>query len=98
MDASFNFSVEHRQNISGVDGNDGIEVGFNYVKKLALACGIPNTGIKFLDKKLNFAKNKNCYDNDGNLKNNLYNIDTSNASKHGLVYDMKTDMFVPIKK
>tara|TARA_B100000073_G_C23490407_1_gene475388 strand:- start:161 stop:595 length:435 start_codon:yes stop_codon:yes gene_type:complete len=97
MDASFNFSIEHRQDISGVEGNDGIEVGFNYVKKLALSCGIPDTGIKFLDKKLSFAKNPNCLDGNGQIKKNLYNTDVDNATKHGLVYDMKTDMFIPIK-
>ena len=31
------------------------------------------------------------------IKKNLYNIDVDNATKHGLVYDMKTDMFIPIK-
>ena len=98
MDASFNFSVEHRQDIAGVNGNDGIAVGFNYVKKLALSCGIPDTGIKFLDKKLSFAKNPKCFDEDGKIKKNLFNNNNDdNAYKHGLVYDMKTDMFVPIK-
>ena len=97
MDASFNFSIEHRQDIAGVDGNDGIAVGFNYVKKLALSCGIPDTGLKFLDKKLSFAKNKNCLDNNGKMKKNLYNINVDQVTKHGLVYDMKSDMFIPLK-
>ena len=99
MDASFNLSVEHRQNISGVDGNDGIQVGFNFIKKLALVCGIPDTGLKFIDEKLQFAKNPKCFDENGKIKKNLFSKKTNNnVEQHGLVYDMKTDMFVPIKE
>ena len=98
MDASINFSVEHRQDISGVKGNDGIQVGFNLVKKLALVCGIPDTGLKFLDDKLNFAKNPKCLDENGKIKKNIFSKKTKNISQqHGLVYDIKTDMFVPVK-
>ena len=84
-------------------GNDGVEVGMNYVKKLNLSCGIPNTGIKLLDKKLGWAKNPKCYNDDGTAKDmkKLYatqNGTINNLEKHGLVYDMKTDMFVPIKE
>ena len=63
----------------------------NYVKKFFGAC-------KFLWKK-----NPKCYDEKGNLKpeivammNGTNNID--NNTRHGLVYDMKTDKFVPIEK
>ena len=95
MDASFNFTTEYRQDIAGVDGKDGIDVGISYIKKLTLACGIPDTGIKFLDDKLNFAKNTKCYNDDGKIKANLYNTNTnSDLDKHGLVYDMKTDKFI----
>ena len=95
MDATFNFTTEYRQDIAGVDGKNGIDVGISYIKKLTLACGIPDTGIKFLDDKLNFAKNPKCYDNDGKIKANLYDTNTnSDLDKHGLVYDIKTDKFV----
>ena len=90
-DASFNFTAEYRQNISGIANNDGVQVGMNYVKKFFGAC-------KFLWKK-----NPKCYDEKGNLKpeivammNGTNNID--NNTRHGLVYDMKTDKFVPIEK
>ena len=49
MDASFNFSAEYRQDISGQNGHDGVALGFNYVKKL-------NTNCKFL-----WMKNPKCY-------------------------------------
>ena len=101
LDASFNFSAEYRQDISGKEGKDGINVGMNYVKKLSLSCGIPDTGIKFLDKKLGWAKNPKCYDKDGKQKDmkKLYSSNTSNnAEKHGLVYDLETDKFIPIEK
>ena len=97
MDATFNFSVEHRKDISGVKGNDGIKVGLNFIKKLALVCGIPDTGLTFIDKKLQFAKNPKCFDKNGKIKKNLFSKKTTdNVEQHGLVYDMKTDMFVPI--
>jgi hypothetical protein len=103
LDASFNFSAEYRQDVSGQEGKDGIQVGMNYVKKLTLACGIPDTGIKFLDKKLGWAKNPKCYNDDGTQKDmkKLYatqNGTINNAEKHGLVYDLEKDMFVPIEK
>jgi hypothetical protein len=92
-DASFNFTAEYRQDIAGVNGNDGIELGMNYVKKFWGAC-------KFL-----WMKNPKCYTKDAKGKEVLtaemqklmfgHNNDNS-ATKHGLVYDMKTDMFVPI--
>ena len=102
LDASFNFSAEYRQDVAGKDGNDGINVGINYMKKLSLACGIPDTGLNFLDskiKKLKFLKNPKCYKDDGTLKANLYNNNTNDhVEKHGLVYDLETDMFVPVKE
>ena len=102
LDASFNFSAEYRQDISGKDGDDGINVGINYMKKLSLACGIPDTGLKFLDskiKKLKFLKNEKCYNDNGKLKVNLYNNNTNDqVVQHGLVYDLETDKFVPVKE
>jgi len=103
LDSSFNFSAEYRQDVAGQEGKDGIQVGMNYVKKLTLACGIPDTGIKFLDKKLGWAKNPKCYNDDGTPKDmkKLYatqNGTINNAEKHGLVYDLEKDMFVPIEK
>ena len=86
LDASFNFTAEYRMDKSGVANNDGVEVGMNFVKKFAGNC-------KFL-----WMKNPKCFDNDGNMKAGLFNKSTDNATKHGLVYDLKTDKFVPIKK
>jgi len=93
MDASFNFTAEYRQDVAGVEGHDGVNLAFNYVKKL-------NTNCKFL-----WMKNPKCYEKDENgkevLKANLYGDSRNNNSialQHGLVYDMKTDMFVPINK
>ena len=98
MDASFNLSIEHRQDISGVKDNDGVQVGFHYIKKLALVCGIPDTGLAFVDEKLKFAKNPKCLDKNGKIKKNVFsNKPNDNLEQHGLVYDIKTDMFVPIK-
>jgi len=101
LDASFNFSAEYRQDVAGQEGEDGIQVGINYMKKLTLACGIPNTGIKLLDKKLGWAKNPKCVNEDGTMKDMklLYNSEGSNASNPealGLKYDLETDKFVPI--
>ena len=70
LDASFNFTAEYRQDIAGQDGEDGIQLGVNYIKKLILSCGIPDTGIKLLDKKLGWAKNTKCYNNNGIRKAN----------------------------
>ena len=101
LDATFNFSAEYRQDVSGQDGKDGVQVGINYMKKLSLACGIPDTGFKVLDKKirkLKFLKNPKCYEDNGTLKANLYNNNTDQLEKHGLVYDLETDMFVKVKK
>ena len=91
LDASFNFSAEYRQDVSGQDGKDGVNLAFNYVKKFNGACG-------FL-----FWKNPKCYNEDGTKKDMkaLYAAqgkEVDNATKHGLVYDLETDMFVPIKK
>ena len=92
-DASFNFTAEYRQDIAGVEGNDGMQMGMNYVKKFWGSC-------KFL-----WMKNPKCYEKDANGKEVLtaemqklmYGSNkVDNATKHGLVYDMKTDMFVQI--
>jgi len=86
LDASFNFTAEYRMDKSGVANNDGVEVGMNFVKKFAGSC-------KFL-----WMKNPKCFDADGKMKTNLFNSNTDNATKHGLVYDLETDKFVQIKK
>ena len=91
FNASFNLTAEHRQDISGQDGNDGINLAMNYVKKFNGACG-------FL-----LWKNPKCYNTDGSKKdtNTLYashESEVDQLTKHGLVYDLETDMFVPIKK
>ena len=86
LDASFNFTAEYRMDKSGVANNDGVELAMNYVKKFAGNC-------KFL-----WMKNPKCFDKDGNMKSNLFGTSIDNATKHGLVYDLKTDKFVPIKK
>ena len=93
LDASYSFTAEYRQDVSGVAGNDGVELGMNYVKKFWGAC-------KFL-----WMKNPKCYTKDANgkevLTDNIQKLmyghsSQDNATKHGLVYDMKKDMFVPI--
>jgi hypothetical protein len=90
MGASFNFKAEYRQDIAGQNGHDGVNLAFNFVKKL-------NTNCKFL-----WMKNPKCYEKNENgeevLKANLYSTHTDNATKHGLVYDLKTDKFVPMEK
>ena len=46
-------------------------------------------------------KNPKCYNADGSKKDMkaMYaNKANDNATKHGLVYDLETDKFVPIKK
>ena len=62
------------------------EVGMNFVKKFAGNC-------KFL-----WMKNPKCFNEDGNMKANLFGKNTDNATKHGLVYDLETDKFIPINK
>ena len=85
LDASFNFTAEYRVDKSGVADNDGIEIGMNFIKKFAGNC-------KFL-----WMKNPKCFDDDGKIKSNLFGTSIENATKHGLVYDLQTDKFVPIK-
>jgi len=85
MDASFNFSAEYRQDISGQNGHDGVALGFNYVKKL-------NTNCKFL-----WMKNPKCYHKDGSKKSyaQLYNYDkttdVSTALALGLIDNASVD-------
>jgi len=86
LDASFNFTAEYRIDKSGVANNDGVEVGMNYVKKFWGSC-------QFL-----WMKNPKCFDKDGNRKPESFGKATDNATKHGLVYDLEKDMFVPIKE
>ena len=86
LDSSFNFTAEYRMDKSGVANNDGVEVGMNFVKKFAGNC-------KFL-----WMKNPKCFDKDGNMKADLFGKTVDNTTKHGLVYDLETDKFVPIKK
>ena len=90
LDASFNFTAEYRTDKSGVANNDGVELGMNFVKRFAGSC-------KFL-----WMKNPRCFEKDANgkdvLKDNLFGKTVDNATKHGLVYDLETDKFVPIKK
>ena len=86
FDAGFSFTTEYRQDIAGQDGKDGVNFNVNFAKKLKTAC-------KFL-----WMKNPKCFDEDGNMKSNLFGTSIDNATKHGLVYDLETDMFVPIKK
>jgi hypothetical protein len=86
LDASFNFTAEYRMDKSGVANNDGIELGMNFVKKFAGSC-------KFL-----WMKNPKCFDESGNIKADLFGKSVDNATKHGLVYDLETDKFIPINK
>tara|TARA_X000000950_G_C13590107_1_gene526975 strand:- start:253 stop:663 length:411 start_codon:yes stop_codon:yes gene_type:complete len=90
LDASFNFTAEYRMDKSGVANNDGVELGMNFVKKFAGNC-------KFL-----WMKNPKCFTKDANgkevMRTDLFSSTTDNATKHGLVYDLETDKFVPINK
>ena len=86
LDASFNFTAEYRMDKSGVANNNGVELGLNFVKKFAGSC-------KFL-----WMKNPKCFDKDGKMKADLFGKNTDNATAHGLVYDLETDKFIPIKK
>ena len=86
FDTGFNFTAEYRMDKSGVANNDGVEMAVQMVKKFAGNC-------KFL-----WMKNPKCFDKDGNMKADLFGKNTDNVTKHGLVYDLETDKFVPIKK
>jgi subtilisin family serine protease len=86
FDTGLNFTAEYRTDKSGVANNDGVEMAVKMVKKFAGSC-------KFL-----WMKNPKCFDKDGQMKSNLFGTSIDNATKHGLVYDMKTDKFIPIKK
>ena len=84
LDASFNFTAEYRQDVAGQNGQDGINLAMNYVKKFNGACGF------FI------WKNPKCYNVDGSKKDMYTNNGVDIATKHGLVYDLKTDKFIPI--
>ena len=86
FDTGLNFTAEYRTDKSGVANNDGVEMAVKMVKKFAGSC-------KFL-----WMKNPKCFDKDGNMKADLFGTSIDNATKHGLVYDLETDKFVPIKK
>jgi hypothetical protein len=92
-DAAYNFTAEYRQDVAGQSGKDGINLAMNYTKKFWGSC-------KFL-----WMKNPKCYekDEDGKMvltaasKAMMFGQTTNDSvTKHGLRYDMKTDMFVPI--
>ena len=86
FDTGLNFTAEYRTDKSGVANNDGVEMAVKMVKKFAGSC-------KFL-----WMKNPKCFDEDGNMKSNLFGTSIDNATKHGLVYDLETDKFVPINQ
>ena len=92
-DAAYNFTAEYRQDVAGQSGRDGINLAMNYTKKFWGSC-------KFL-----WMKNPKCYTKDENGKEVLTaemnklmfgNNASDSATKLGLRYDLKTDMFVPI--
>ena len=92
-DASYNFTAEYRQDVAGQSGKDGINLAMNYTKKFWGSC-------KFL-----WMKNPKCYTKDEDGKQMLTaeskalmfgQTNNDSVTKHGLRYDMKTDMFVPI--
>ena len=90
LDASINFTAEYRQDVAGQSGKDGINLAMNYVKKF-------NGGCKFL-----WMKNPKCFEKDTTgkeiMKSNLFGGNREdNATSHGLVYDLKTDKFIPIE-
>ncbi|WP_435163754.1 S8 family peptidase [Candidatus Pelagibacter bacterium nBUS_25] len=88
LDATFNFTAEYRQDVAGQNGKDGVNLAMNYVKKFNGACGF------FI------WKNPKCYNADGSKKDMeaIYvNNDLDNTTKHGFVYDLKTDKFIPIE-
>ena len=60
-DFSLKLSTEYRQDIAGVNGEDGVAFGIHFIKKLNWNC-------QFLH-----LKNPKCFDTSGNLKANLYN-------------------------
>lgn len=77
MDSGFNFKAEYRHNIAGVDGNNGVNVGFNYIKKL-------NTNCKFL-----WMKNPRCFEKDANGKmvmKDMYNNKTNDTPVTATAY------------
>ena len=73
-DANFKFLAEYRKDITGIEGKNGIALGFNYIKKL-------NTNCKFL-----WMKNPKCYNEDGSKKTyaQLYNGNKSTDIKTAL--------------
>ena len=90
LDAGINFTAEYRMDKSGVANNDGVEVGLSFVKKFVGSC-------KFL-----WMKNPKCFDSNGKMKPEILSLmnggNAATFDSHGLVYDIKTDKFVPIDK
>ena len=91
LDAGINFTAEYRQDVAGQLGKDGFNLAFNYLKRFNGSC------------KFFWMKNPKCFEKDVSgkdvMKADLFSDKTNNNStKYGLVYDLETDKFVPIKK
>ena len=90
LDAGINFTAEYRMDKSGVANNHGVEMAVKMVKKFVGSC-------KFL-----WMKNPKCFDSNGKMKPQIMSLmngeNAATFDSHGLVYDIKTDKFVPINK
>ena len=90
LDAGINFTAEYRMDKSGVANNHGVEMAVKMVKKFVGSC-------KFL-----WMKNPKCFDSNGKMKPEIMSLmngeNAATFNSHGLVYDIKTDKFVPIDK
>ena len=90
LDAGINFTAEYRMDKSGVANNHGVEMAVKMVKKFVGSC-------KFL-----WMKNPKCFDSNGKMKPEIMSLmnggNAATFDSHGLVYDIKTDKFVPIDK
>jgi subtilisin family serine protease len=90
LDAGINFTAEYRMDKSGVANNHGVEMAVKMVKKFVGSC-------KFL-----WMKNPKCFDSNGKMKPEIMSLmnggNAATFDSHGLVYDIKTDKFIPIDK
>ena len=90
LDAGINFTAEYRMDKSGVANNHGVEMAVKMVKKFVGSC-------KFL-----WMKNPKCFDSNGKMKPQIMSLmnggNAATFDSHGLVYDIKTDKFIPIDK
>ena len=90
LDAGINFTAEYRMDKSGVANNHGVEMAVKMVKKFVGSC-------KFL-----WMKNPKCFDSNGKMKPEIMSLmngeNAATFNSHGLVYDIKTDKFIPIDK